>query len=574
MGIPHLISTLEPFAVHGVLDGNHVVIDGPALAYHILYICNRHGVTQPSYQLLGDTTIAWLDELVRRCVSVDAIYFDGHLPLAKRPVRMERMRKSLNQLKGSYSGALSGFSPSFLSTTRETSPELFSSSRPTGKPFLPPSFHVPAIIEALRSCPRYSKLVRLVPSEADVYCAQHLSESGGIVLTSDSDLLVHDVGSGRVVFIRDIYVDGQSSLGCASFSPAQICERLKIAFPSGICRLAYERKHSPHLTLPQILRDCAQPVVDAGGYTKFCHEYLDNDTAPLPTSRQSRSIHIESLDPRISELILQLGHKSDLPDDTQEDKIFLPILLESPARGSAWEPSTPIRQLAYTVARWIIPGPSSSVQEYRRVNTVVQKGRQVLMFPREAAKAWANDLIGLMSRTIAATRGDTRKSWQVLCLTMDVRYCHEEGKHSHALQILEESSRKPSFKRVSWDVIHFAAQLQASYYSLRILKQILSLDPAKEFIPELHEMLSSLPPLEEAPGIESVVEFLQHSGEAGTVKTISRLVPLPNLDVDAKPKPVPSPKKRKIIKEQAQKRGGGVTKPATRNLFDVLSGSD
>ena len=70
MGIPHLTSTLEPYAVHGVLDNDRVVIDGPALAYHILHICNRHGIVQPSYQLLGDTTIAWLDELVSRGVSV------------------------------------------------------------------------------------------------------------------------------------------------------------------------------------------------------------------------------------------------------------------------------------------------------------------------------------------------------------------------------------------------------------------------------------------------------------------------------------------------------------------------
>lgn len=70
MGIPRLISTLEPYVVHGVLDNERVVIDGPALAYHVLYICNRHGSPQPSYKVLGETTIAWLDELTQRGVSV------------------------------------------------------------------------------------------------------------------------------------------------------------------------------------------------------------------------------------------------------------------------------------------------------------------------------------------------------------------------------------------------------------------------------------------------------------------------------------------------------------------------
>lgn len=70
MGIPYLISTLEPFADHGLLNGQSVVIDGPALAYYVLYICNRNGVVLPSYQLLGDTAVTWLDELVHRRVSV------------------------------------------------------------------------------------------------------------------------------------------------------------------------------------------------------------------------------------------------------------------------------------------------------------------------------------------------------------------------------------------------------------------------------------------------------------------------------------------------------------------------
>lgn len=63
MGIPHLISTLEPFAARGSLKGQDVVIDGPALAYHVLYICRRNGIGQPSYDLIGRTTLSWLDKL-------------------------------------------------------------------------------------------------------------------------------------------------------------------------------------------------------------------------------------------------------------------------------------------------------------------------------------------------------------------------------------------------------------------------------------------------------------------------------------------------------------------------------
>ncbi|KAI8667854.1 XPG-I-2 domain-containing protein [Fusarium keratoplasticum] len=571
MGIPHLISTLEPYAVHGVLDNDRVVIDGPALAYHILHICNRHGIVQPSYQLLGDTTIAWLDELVSRGVSVEAIYFDGHLPRAKRLVRMERMVKSLNQLKASHSKDPSGFSPAYFSTAKETPPTLFSSTQHLGKPILPPSFHVPAIIDALRLCNRYAKFVHLVPGEADAYCAQRLSKSGGTVLTSDSDLLVHDLGHGRVVFLRDIYLDGQSRLACASFSPAHICEKVKLSPASEICRLAYERKRSPHSTLPQLLRDCAQGVADTAGYAEFCHEYLDHETAPLPVSTASRDIRIGTLDPRISELILQLGNQDVQPNDPNGDMIFLPILLENPSRGSAWEQSTPIRQLAYTVARRIIPGPSSIVQEYRRVNTSVQKGRQVHMLPKEAAKVWAQDLTNLMSEANVESGGDAVQAWHMLCLTLDIRHCCEEGKKSHVLQILEECLQQTAFKRVSWDIIHFVAQLQAAHYSFRLLKQAISLASVEETMPELHSMLSSLPSLAEFPTIESTLEFLRKSGDAQILKTITRLVPLPNTDPEEQPRRTSTPKKRKAVKQHGRGKKAGPGNTATRNPFDILS---
>ena len=68
MGIPNLLSTLEPYAEPGILDHRQVVIDGPALAYHILNKCIAAGVHDPTHELLGLSVIAWLDELVNHGV--------------------------------------------------------------------------------------------------------------------------------------------------------------------------------------------------------------------------------------------------------------------------------------------------------------------------------------------------------------------------------------------------------------------------------------------------------------------------------------------------------------------------
>jgi hypothetical protein len=255
-----------------------------------------------------------------------------------------------------------------------------------------------------------------------------------------------------------------------------------------------------------------------------------------------------------------------------DPKMFLPILLESPSRGSAWEQSTSIRQLAYTVARWIIPGAFSTVQEYRRVNTLVQKGRQVLMLPQKEAKAWSQELVRLMTMIRAGTQVDVTRAWYILCLTLDIRYSHEDGKHSHSLQILEESLQAPTFRKITWDTLHFVAHLQAAFYSFRLLKQIISLGQLQRTLPDLNDMLSSLPPLAEFPDVERTIVFLQRSNEDRIYKTISRLVPLPNANMDAKPKrTAKDKKKRKVGKDDAPKRQNNSAKSSSRNFFDVLS---
>lgn len=63
MGIPHLITTLERYASDKILQSQTVVIDGPALAYHVLHNCRVRGASQPSYGLLSRAVIDWLDRL-------------------------------------------------------------------------------------------------------------------------------------------------------------------------------------------------------------------------------------------------------------------------------------------------------------------------------------------------------------------------------------------------------------------------------------------------------------------------------------------------------------------------------
>lgn len=523
MGITGLTATLQPYGVSGVFTDQHVVIDGPALAYTILSICRSNGIAQPSYDLLGRSVIQWLDVLVLQVKKIDAIYFDAYLPVGKRDVRMDRSAKLFIQLMQFCNNSPKGCDSKYLFGTAEDNLDLFTTKQPsTHKQLVPPSFLVPAIIDALDQCPRYCHLVSLVPGEADAFCAQHLAAHGGIVLTSDSDLLVHDLGQGKVVFFRDIHASATDTWKCLVYDSKKICERLGLK-PSGgnICRFGYEVYRDPHASISQLVQNCSSPIPDEAEYNKFCQQYLQHELASLPVTAQGETVQLRNLDPRISELVLQLGNPIEgiLVDSSSESRIFLPVLIENPLRGSAWEPCTPIRQLAYSIYRWLVPGSNSTVHEYRRVQNVGHKGREVSIIPQQEAIELLQSLLQTLQRTKDLVDGvGSISCWTLLCMALNIKECQEQEKQSHVLQILTQSSEnaKPaSNPKIPWDTIHFAAHLQASLYSFRILKQILSLvlDAAWIHLPtearELHEAFKPLPGFTDFPSVKQTEELLR-----------------------------------------------------------------
>jgi len=77
MGIPHLITLLQPYAETESIAGRHIVIDGPGLAYHIYHACLSARPTAwnpfeaaPTYEELGVTCFAWLDCLQKNDVEM------------------------------------------------------------------------------------------------------------------------------------------------------------------------------------------------------------------------------------------------------------------------------------------------------------------------------------------------------------------------------------------------------------------------------------------------------------------------------------------------------------------------
>lgn len=448
-------------------------------------------------------------------VSREAIYFDGFLPPEKLPVRMSRHRKTTAQQAVLYANNPQGCWKDYVLQSRLPDDiDLFKIGRAEVMASTTPAFIVPAIMDAVRSCQRHGDTVKLVPGEADMYCAKHATDTGAIIFSSDSDLLAHDLQSGAVALFHDIAKHNDGHIQAAVFTPTAICERLGLEIPMAPTRLAYERLRNKNSNTDALIRRCKSPAADRPDYARFKEQYIYNntmDTLLVDVEKQTKFRH---MDPRVSELILQLA----IPDEarTSEPTIFLPVLMENTDRGTAWEPSTQIRQLAYSIFSKSKKGRSLFVSEYRRVQSPVQKGRQVDLLDGEAISLTVANILNVSAKLQGFAETDTELFWLSLCLVLDIQTCTRQGKYSHALHVLSIQREKPArlAARVSWDLVHLTAQLHAGLYSFRILHQMVHSCKASvksqidaEF-GSFEKLLRGVPALTSYPDAGSTIEFL------------------------------------------------------------------
>lgn len=489
------------------------------------------------------------------------IFFDGYLPHAKRDTRRGRLAGYTKQLNEYFQAYPTTIPFSKSSSSLDITPKTFlrNETVPAGHANLPaPPFLVPAVIEALYASGRYTSITEVVPGEADLFCAQFLHSHSGVVLTGDSDLLVHDVGAeGKVGFFRDIEIKEEGTMSCLLFHPATIASRLKIPSSHGVLGLAFEMFMNTHGTFRQL----HQQAMELKSYNAHKTMYLSFVTEYLPLQsnpRQSEGLVamgktsplrrcLEQLDPRISEYVLQfpsfagpagfvqpscLYQEDSVIVSERGAEVFLPFLLDCPIHLSGWEVSTSIRQLAFGILQFVLPESerSATVIEYRRQKT----GRE-WQLPTEAEVIPACESL-LMTITQCRTNlphlpvSDT---WRALSYHQDVEWAFESGRPAlsgkciRTLQIQEKRGNGA----LSWDVIHFVAQLHGSYYSLRILQQILGVvltsnfvSPVPDCLTRLQEELKSLPPLADLPRLEEEVAMLGRTETKEMVITIRKML--------------------------------------------------
>lgn len=424
---------------------------------------------------------------------------------------------------------------------------------------------VPSVLEGLRNS-EFKSRIHLVPGEADTFCAAHLAECqhGGIVLTSDSDLLVHEMGDGRVAFFRDMETNHDNDWMASIYNVEEICRRNELPKHVGARRLCYEIYCDPHKSFQRAVADCTFPVQFPDEYEQFCKQYLLQKTSYTPITIYEHEMTLDNLDPRVSELVLQFARFIPNTVTPENVNVFLPSLIENPLRGSAWASSAPIRELAYFVLQSFING-KVVIREHRRPQMVEQKGIAAQNFNITDASTLARDIRKHMKKIKELA---TSHQWMMLCLKLDVDECQARGKPCIALKTLQQPHTEIP-RQLSWDLIHFAAQLQASFYSFRIIHQIFTTLPEPIFktLPEvvlhLHNELATFPPLAEFPEILDILNFLRDVEEL----KVMELLELPKLE----PTVVGESKKRKKKDKGLETTSKRPLKKPAGNRFSLLA---
>lgn len=485
-------------------------------------------------------------------VARDKIYFDGFLPPSKTETRLSRLT--------SYTTRLSQYHTKYKlpCTSRMEVPrssQLFGNTAARSRlGTLPPlPFLVPAIIEALADS-SYADVVEVVPGEADPFCARFAKEHGSIVLTGDSDLLVHDVGDkGSVAFFKDFLQDDETSeVSSLIYQQAVIAERLGLPSPNGLQYLAFEMHMEGHGSFKQLVAQAKlkrSSLDHPTAFAEFIREYESIKSNPkTDDSGMTETLQIlRKLDPRISEYVLQftslarITRYSPFEQTPKDIHVFLPFIVDCPVRTNSWEISTPSRQLAYGLINLIVPDPDqrSSVFEHRRLESrrdqsqSKSKGLEVLLpaisnIPSECT-SFLNTIGAIAEKLPSHSSPDY---WLAVAVFQELEWAHLHAKPSLTEIVIQEvkGDKKNENQYLSWNMVHFLGHIQASLYSMRTLGQITRLvivyanrDVPAEIL-ALHQKLGSLPKLSAMPSYGDFLSLIDKIHELAMVKSCKELL--------------------------------------------------
>lgn len=333
-------------------------------------------------------------------------------------------------------------------------------------------------------------ITSMVSGEADIECASVAKRTGCTVLTDDSDLLLHDLGSsGAVLFLSSVqsplpvWDPLEPQIQGLKICPSALLPRLGIR---SIQRFGYELTKEPHLRLSEAVRR-ANNADDSKSkpspeYHDFLREYQPHaNEEPVCRARQP-----QLMDPRVSELFWQY----ELPNTYCVDDVphvYLGVLNEDPSRRCAWEQGRVYRRLGYALFNNSCGNQFADLQEF------VRRGERVVADPVVLAEVDIPSDMQLLRQRLNLARETFDSSAKTFWFLFALSEIYETSNTFPSGEELESFLVNGYMKgHTSWSDVHLLAQVQAVLYSLRMLQQLLNVAASKDYDITL---LLELPPL-------------------------------------------------------------------------------
>ena len=369
---------------------------------------------------------------------------------------------------------------------------LFDFGRPVPAKFrgLPAApFLVPAVLDVLSSSSQYAEVAEMVPGEADWYCAAAARKSGGMVLTGDSDLLVHDLGPNGGVILFDqleLRLCDKSPSSCVlTASVADSTETAKVLGVESIQRLAFELKQDSSITLLEAVRRSYSELGNANRkslYRAFSREYGEEETISPCLDRISLT---PLVDPRLSELVVQFNLT-----DKETLHMYLPFLIEDPSRASAWSVSQNLRWCAYSIIAISKNEPEKpNILEYSRRDARIVPNSVLISGPSgidRSTRTLVDRLDAIESRFPGLS---SRLVWRVSAMIEVYSWYIDNGRSLPSRKASIKSFCGSEESVISWQDVHLSAQIEAALYSFRLLVQALKVHSACKSRTELENAI-------------------------------------------------------------------------------------
>jgi len=211
---------------------------------------------------------------------------------------------------------------------------------------------------------------------------------------------------------------------------------------------------------------------------------------------------LDRIDPRVSEVVQQwLSIREDRGATPRQIQAFLPFLLDDSTRASAWRASAHIRRLGYSLLA--LHGPPFTLTECDRrgermigvdvllllAQDIVAECRTLLLHIQDITNALSTPRNHKRTThsgstvTHGAIPNDvvlTPSVWQLYFLTSVLRSTAASSTAPPARQQILHFATSPA-STYAWPHIHLSAQCEGTFYSLRMLAQILDMYLCDDF---------------------------------------------------------------------------------------------